>query len=91
VRQQVLNVLEELVEQQEMGLIFVSHDLNLVRNYCDRVLVMYAGRVVESLAAGDLQHAQHPYTRGLMAALPSMDNRRERLPVLQRDPLWLTC
>lgn len=90
VRQQVLSVLEELVEQQELGLIFVSHDLNLVRNYCDRVLVMYAGRVVESLAACDLQYAEHPYTRGLLAALPSMDNRRERLPVLQRDPLWLT-
>ena len=91
VRQQVLSVLEELVEQQELGLIFVSHDLNLVRNYCDRVLVMYAGRVVESLAACDLQYAEHPYTRGLLAALPSMDNRRPRLPVLQRDPLWLTC
>lgn len=90
VRQQVLSVLEELVEEQEMGLIFVSHDLNLVRNYCDRVLVMYAGRVVESLAACDLQNARHPYTRGLLAALPSMDNRRVRLPVLQRDPLWLT-
>ena len=90
VRQQVLNVLETLVEEQEMGLIFVSPDLNLVRNYCDRVLVMYAGRVVESLAACDLQHAEHPYTRGLLAALPSMDNRRVRLPVLQRDPLWLT-
>jgi len=90
VRQQVLNVLEELVDQQQMGLIFVSHDLNLVRNYCDRVLVMYAGRVVESLADCDLHYAEHPYTRGLLAALPSMDNRRERLPVLQRDPLWLT-
>ncbi|OLS60363.1 ABC transporter ATP-binding protein [Pseudomonas putida] len=91
VRQQVLNVLEELVVEQQMGLIFVSHDLNLVRNYCDRVLVMYAGRVVESLAAADLHRAEHPYTRGLLAALPSMDNRRPRLPVLQRDPLWLTC
>lgn len=91
VRQQVLNVLEELVVEQQMGLVFVSHDLNLVRNYCDRVLVMYAGRVVESLAACDLHHAEHPYTRGLLAALPSMDKRRPRLPVLQRDPLWLTC
>lgn len=91
VRQQVLNVLEELVVEQQLGLIFVSHDLNLVRNYCDRVLVMYAGRVVESLAASDLHRAEHPYTRGLLAALPSMDNRRPRLPVLQRDPLWLTC
>jgi peptide/nickel transport system ATP-binding protein len=91
VRQQVLNVLEELVVEQQMGLIFVSHDLNLVRNYCDRVLVMYAGRVVESLAASDLHRAEHPYTRGLLAALPSMDNRLPRLPVLQRDPLWLSC
>jgi len=91
VRQQVLNVLEELVVEQQMGLIFVSHDLNLVRNYCDRVLVMYAGRVVESLAACDLQYAEHPYTPGLLAAVPSMDNRRPRLPVLQRDPLRLTC
>lgn len=91
VRQQVLNVLEELVVEQQMGLIFVSHDLNLVRNYFDRVLVMYAGRVVESLAASDLHRAEHPYTRGLLAALPSMDNRRPRLPVLQRDPLWLSC
>ena len=74
-----------------MRLIFVSHDLNLVRNYCDRVLVMYAARVVESLAASELHRAEHPYTRGLLAALPSMDNRRPRLPVLQRDPLWLSC
>lgn len=91
VRLQVLSVLEELVEQQSMGLIFVSHDLHLVRNYCDRVLVMYAGRVVESLAAADLHRAQHPYTQGLLAALPSIDHCRTRLPVLQRDPRWLTA
>jgi peptide/nickel transport system ATP-binding protein len=47
--------------------------------------------VVESLAATDQHRAEHPYTRGLLAALPSMDNRRPRLPVLQRDPLWLSC
>jgi peptide/nickel transport system ATP-binding protein len=91
VRLQVLATLDDLVSQRGLGLIFISHDLNLVRSFCDRVLVMYAGRIVESIAAADLEHAQHPYTRGLLAALPSVDIRRERLPVLQRDPAWLTA
>ncbi|KQW91643.1 peptide ABC transporter ATP-binding protein [Massilia sp. Root418] len=90
VRAQVLSVLDDLVGQRDLGLIFISHDLNLVRSFCDRVLVMYAGRVVESIAAADLDNAQHPYTRGLLAALPSIDVRRPVLPVLQRDPNWLT-
>ena len=91
VRRQVLNVLEELVSERDLGLIFISHDLNLVRHFCDRVLVMYAGRVVESIAAADLDRATHPYTRGLLAALPSLDHPRATLPVLQRDPQWLTA
>jgi peptide/nickel transport system ATP-binding protein len=90
VRLQVLSVLDELITQRGLGLLFISHDLNLVRAFCDRVLVMYAGRVVESIAAADLDNAQHPYTRGLLAALPDMDRRRATLPVLQRDPRWLT-
>lgn len=90
VRSQVLAVLDDLVGERDLGLIFISHDLNLVRSFCDRVLVMYAGRVVESIAAADLDDAQHPYTRGLLAALPSIDRRRAVLPVLQRDPRWLT-
>jgi peptide/nickel transport system ATP-binding protein len=90
VRAQVLSVLDDLVGQRDLGLVFISHDLNLVRHFCDRVLVMYAGRVVESIAAAELDNAQHPYTRGLLAALPSIDVRRPVLPVLQRDPNWLT-
>ncbi|ALV92355.1 MULTISPECIES: ABC transporter ATP-binding protein [Pantoea] len=89
VRLQVLTLLDELVQQRGLGLIFISHDLNLVRRFCDRVLVMYAGRVVESLPANQLDHAQHPYTQGLLAALPDMDARRSRLPVLQRQTSWL--
>lgn len=89
VRLQVLAVLDDLVQQRGLGLIFISHDLNLVRSFCDRVLVMYAGRVVESIAAKDLDNAQHPYTQGLLASLPSLENRRDELPVLQRSPAWL--
>lgn len=89
VRLQVLALLDDLVKQRGLGLIFISHDINLVRRFCDRVLVMYAGRVVESLAACELDQAQHPYTQGLLAALPDMDQRRARLPVLQRQASWL--
>ena len=88
VRQDVLSLLDELVAEQGLSLLFISHDLNLVRRFCDRVLVMYAGRVVESLAAADLAHATHPYTQGLLQALPSLRQRRTVLPVLQRDLAW---
>ncbi len=89
VRLQVLAMLDDLVQERGLGLIFISHDINLVRSFCDRVLVMYAGRVVESIAASDLDSAQHPYTRGLLNALPDLNNRRDRLPVMARDPAWM--
>ncbi|AHG21684.2 peptide ABC transporter ATP-binding protein [Chania multitudinisentens RB-25] len=89
VRLQVLAMLDDLVEERGLGLIFISHDINLVRSFCDRVLVMYAGRVVESIAACDLDNAQHPYTRGLLNALPDIGQRRATLPVMVRDPAWL--
>lgn len=89
VRQQVLSILDDLVTERNIGLIFISHDLNLVRSFCDRVLIMYAGRIVESLDADKLEKATHPYTRGLLNALPSLEHPRERLDVLKRDPKWL--
>lgn len=88
VRREVLNLLDELVAEQGLSLLFITHDLHLVRRFCDRVLVMYAGRVVESLAASDLDQAQHPYTQQLLSAAPSLRNRRATLPVLQRDAAW---
>ncbi|MBY5973151.1 ABC transporter ATP-binding protein [Ferrimonas balearica] len=84
VQAQVLDLIEELVTGNGMGLILISHDLNLVARYCDRILVMNAGRVVESCAAADLHKAQHPYTQGLLAAQPRMQETREELPVLDR-------
>lgn len=88
VRQEVLNLLDELVAEEGLSLLFISHDLNLVGRFCDRVLVMYAGRVVETLSAAELAQARHPYTQGLMASLPSLSRRRAVLPVLQRDAAW---
>jgi peptide/nickel transport system ATP-binding protein len=89
VRLQVLAILDELVKARGISLIFISHDLNLVGSFCDRVLIMYGGRLVEQLAAKDLANAQHPYTRGLLGALPRLGARQERLPILTRDPSWL--
>ncbi|WP_146588748.1 ABC transporter ATP-binding protein [Puniceibacterium confluentis] len=89
VRLQVLKILDDLVAERGIGLIMISHDLNLVRNFCDRVLIMYAGRVVETLKADELDLAQHPYTRGLIAAQPRIGGSRAPLPVLERDPAWL--
>jgi peptide/nickel transport system ATP-binding protein len=91
VRMRVLAILDALASERHLGLIFISHDLNLVASFCDRVLIMYAGRIVEECVASDLAGAQHPYTRGLLASLPKVGDTRGRLPVLRRDPAWLTA
>jgi peptide/nickel transport system ATP-binding protein len=88
VSMEVLRILDELVSERGMGLIFISHDLKLVSSFCDRVLVMYAGRVVEELEARNLREAEHPYTQGLMRCLPTLTNDVRPLPTLNRDPSW---
>jgi peptide/nickel transport system ATP-binding protein len=88
VQLQVLAILDHLVTERGMGLIFISHDLNLVASFCDRILIMYAGRVVETCRAAALHEARHPYTRGLLASLPRVDRPVAELAVLERDPAW---
>jgi peptide/nickel transport system ATP-binding protein len=84
----VLAILDRLVAESGMGLIFVSHDLRLVSSFCDRVLVMYRGRVVEELATADLGKASHPYTQGLINCLPRIGEARHPLPTLRREAGW---
>ncbi|RWM76964.1 MAG: ABC transporter ATP-binding protein [Mesorhizobium sp.] len=84
----VLGILDRLVSERGMGLIFISHDLRLVSSFCDRVIVMYAGKVVEQLKASELGRAQHPYTRGLLNCMPKIGADRHPLPVLDRRPEW---
>lgn len=88
VRAEVLRIMDRLVTDRGMGLIFISHDLNLVSQFCDRVLIMYAGRIVETLDARDLHGARHPYTQGLLNSLPRLDTPVARLATLTRDPAW---
>jgi peptide/nickel transport system ATP-binding protein len=89
VQAEILRLIEDLVSRRGMALILISHDLPLVSHFCDRVAVMYAGRVVEELAASELTRAHHPYTRGLLECLPALSHRQSRLAVMQRDPSWL--
>ncbi|MGV0819725.1 ABC transporter ATP-binding protein [Martelella sp. AMO21009] len=84
VQGQVLDIMDRLVRDKGMGLILISHDLDLVSRYCDRILVMRSGEIVEACVASELSKASHPYTRGLLAAMPRMDEDRDFLPVLER-------
>ena len=84
----ILRILDRLVAESGMGLIFISHDLRLVSSFCDRVIVMYAGKIVEELPAAELGQARHPYTRGLLNCMPDIGEHRHPLPVLDRRPEW---
>lgn len=88
VQAQVLDLIDAMIAKNGMALILISHDLELVARYCDRVLVMHRGRVVEELEAGKLHTATHPYTQGLLAAVPRMDETRKVLPVMDRDMVY---
>jgi peptide/nickel transport system ATP-binding protein len=90
VQGEVLKIIDELITRNGMGLIFISHDLHLVSAFCNRILVMYRGEVVEECRARELDKATHPYTRGLLASVPRLDETREELPVLDRSQ-WETA
>jgi peptide/nickel transport system ATP-binding protein len=80
VQAEILRLIEDLVSRRGMGLILISHDLPLVSHFCDRVAVMYAGRVVEVGPVVEvIKHPAHPYTEGLMGSIPSLEHRVERL------------
>ena len=94
VQLQVLKILDDLVTSRGMGLIFISHDLHLVQSFCDRVIVMYGGKAMETLPAAELADesaaaCRHPYTLGLLGCLPSLDHPKDQLATLNRDPTWL--
>ncbi|TDC53281.1 dipeptide/oligopeptide/nickel ABC transporter permease/ATP-binding protein [Jiangella ureilytica] len=79
VQRQVLRLLEEIRAQKQVAVLLISHDITVVGQVCDRVMVMYAGRVVEDLPSSELRtEARHPYTRALLAAVPGMAADRDR-------------
>jgi peptide/nickel transport system ATP-binding protein len=88
VQNEVLRILDDVVTERGMGLIFISHNLTIVSSFCDRVLVMYDGRIVEECKASELHRARHPYTQSLMQAAPLLTHPVDELRVVPRDPEW---
>ncbi|GAA4309147.1 ABC transporter ATP-binding protein [Mucilaginibacter gynuensis] len=83
VQKTIIELLLKLKAERNMSLIFISHDLGVIRQIADRVLVMYKGDVVEEANVNDLfDDPQHPYTKGLLACRPSPDYRLKKLPVV---------
>jgi oligopeptide/dipeptide ABC transporter ATP-binding protein len=80
IQARILELIAELQERLQTSVLYISHDLSLVKEICDRVAVMYAGRIVETGTTEEIfRNPQHPYTRGLMAAVPSAAHRRGEL------------
>lgn len=80
IQAQILELLRQIQRETGMALVLISHDLGIVSEICERVLVLYGGHIVEDLPTDRLfDQPAHPYTRGLLAALPSLDAPRQRL------------
>ncbi|MDN4627931.1 ABC transporter ATP-binding protein [Erwinia sp. DT-104] len=86
-RDQVLALIRRLVEQRNMGLLLISHDLQQVSEHCERVMVMYQGNILDTLPAANLPQATHPYTRTLWSCRPSKATQGKPLPTLDRAAL----
>jgi oligopeptide/dipeptide ABC transporter ATP-binding protein len=83
IQAQILDLMQDLKEKIHTAVLFITHDLNVIAEMADRVLVMYAGKVVESADVETLFHEpQHPYTQGLIGSRPAVDVEEERLPFI---------
>jgi len=84
VQQTILELIRDLSRQYGTSVIFITHDLGVMAQVADRLLIMHCGKIVESGEAGALfRHPQHPYTKGLLACRPPLDRRLFRLPVME--------
>ena len=91
IQAQYLRLLREIQEETGLSIIFITHDFGIVAKMCDRVMVMYAGRVVESGPVREIfNHPAHPYTQALLQSVPAMEEQPKRLYAIegQPPPLW---
>ena len=88
IQAQIINLLEDIQEEYHLSLLFIAHDLNMVRHISDRVAVMYLGRIVETASADDLySQPLHPYTEALLAAIPIPDPKTKRRRIILEGDL----
>ena len=91
VQAQILNLLNDLQKKYDLTYIFISHDLSVIEYMCDRLAVMYLGRVVEEADTDVLfSNPQHPYTKALLSATPSFDKNKEKIMILGDVPSPIT-
>jgi len=87
VQAQILELIKKMQKELGMAVILISHDLGVVSGFCDRVMVMYAGRVMESAATDDLFYdTRHPYTRGLRESIPALQMKGQELHTIPGQP-----
>jgi oligopeptide transport system ATP-binding protein len=87
IQAQYLALLKEIQRKTNVAIIFVSHDFGIVSRMCDRVAVMYAGKIVETATVGELfNNPRHPYTIGLVNSVPRLDRKVERLASIEGQP-----
>jgi oligopeptide transport system ATP-binding protein len=87
VQAQILELIEELQAERDMGVVLITHDLGVVADVADNVVVMYAGHVVErSATAAALEYPVHPYTEGLLGSMPSAELKGQELPTIPGTP-----
>ena len=87
IQAQYLKLLKELQEEQNLGLIFITHDFGVVAKMCDKVAVMYAGKIVEQGSVRDIfNHPSHPYTEALLASVPKLEEDIDRLYSIEGQP-----
>ena len=81
IQAQILELMADLQREMGMSIIMITHDLGVIAETCDEVIVMYAGRIAERASAGDLfARPRHPYTSGLLASIPRLNTRRQDAP-----------
>ncbi|MEX2379088.1 MAG: ABC transporter ATP-binding protein [Dehalococcoidia bacterium] len=91
IQAQYLELLQDIQRDTGLAIIFITHDFGIVANMCDRVVVMYAGKIVEQGEVREIfNHPSHPYTRALLDSVPNLESKAERLYSIQGQPpaLW---
>ena len=90
IQAQILELMQDLQKRLGMAIIMVTHDLGVIADMCDKIVVMYGGSICERGTADDIfYHAKHEYTKGLLRSIPNVNNSKERLIPISGTPINL--